>query len=1073
MSRGFTPIAWAVVCLVGIAAAAAWAAGDRSASETSTGDRREADSGASSRSQSPADASFQPPPLDVPEGFSIEPVATPPLVRHPMMIDVDPRGRLFVAESGGVNQKAKKLLKTRPHKILLLEDSDGDGRYDERTVFADDLVLPNGVLWHDGGLYVCSAPFLWRFEDTDGDGVADVKKKIFGKFGFNGMSSAFHGPTLGPGGRLYWCGGQHGWVLGDESAGRKPENGWTSKTPGVFSCRPDGSDPRVRAHGGLANPVEVTFARTGEVFGTVAVYKRVDGRRHDAVLHWVDGGVFNLHPKEAKGLTRTGPPLPPLSLRGQVAPAGLTRYRSTHFGDAYRGDLFVTEFNTHEVHRLSVDRAGATFRTSRDKVFLSSSSHDAHFTDVEEDADGTLLVVDTGGWFRYGCPDSDVAKPDILGAVYRVRRDDGDMRKRPRGNNLSWAEATPERLADRLDDPRFAVRDRTMATLADRGGKAVDALAEVLDDGTARARRHAVWALTRIEGEAARKAVRSALADEAFSVRLAATRSVATRVDSSAVDRLTSLVRNDEPAVRREAATALGRIRDAAAVPALLDALKKGTDRFLEHALIGALIRIDAPKKVAPALEANNAAVRRAALVALDQMDSGELTAETVARSLGARDERLRKAATRIVLRHKGWAGEIVGRFREWLRTADPTDARLSRIRGVVVAFQSRPPVRKAVAAALTDAKTARAVRLHLLAAIGETTLADPPERWVAAIRKLTGSDDREVARHAVRAAASLDAPALDGRMRTVAHDGERPAKIRLAALRALGGRVGKLPSNTFELLTDRLTPATDADRRLDAAEILGKADLTREQKLRLTDAVRSAGPLTLPPLLGAFEETKDPKVGSKLATALTKAPGVSNVRPERLQRILGQFPESTRSAAAGLLQKLRSAKEARKKRLRALQPILDEGDPDRGRDVFFSKKAACSVCHRIGDAGGTIGPNLTNIGSIRSERDLLESIVFPSATIAQGYQPSLLTLKDGPTRFGIVRRRNEKAIHLADPAGNTARIARKRVEKIRPSARSIMPAGLDRVLSEKQLADLVAFLRSTEAGSPTDASAE
>src|SRR5262249_4224030 len=103
--------------------------------------------------------------IRVPEGFLVEQVAAPPLVGHPMMACFDDRGRLFVAESAGVYLKAEELLKERPHRIRLLEDTDGDGRFDRSTVFADRMTMPMGVLWYRGALYTASPPSLWRLED--------------------------------------------------------------------------------------------------------------------------------------------------------------------------------------------------------------------------------------------------------------------------------------------------------------------------------------------------------------------------------------------------------------------------------------------------------------------------------------------------------------------------------------------------------------------------------------------------------------------------------------------------------------------------------------------------------------------------------------------------------------------------------------------------------------------------------------------------------------------------------------------------------------------------------------------
>ena len=119
------------------------------------------------------ESQFEPPPLTVPDGFTIELVAAPPLVKYPMMACFDERGRLFVAETLGKNLDKEGLLKARCRFIRMLEDTDQDGTFDKNTIFADDLVMPEGALWHRGSLYVLSSPYLWRFEDTNDDGVAD------------------------------------------------------------------------------------------------------------------------------------------------------------------------------------------------------------------------------------------------------------------------------------------------------------------------------------------------------------------------------------------------------------------------------------------------------------------------------------------------------------------------------------------------------------------------------------------------------------------------------------------------------------------------------------------------------------------------------------------------------------------------------------------------------------------------------------------------------------------------------------------------------------------------------------
>src|SRR5581483_9628838 len=120
-------------------------------------------------------------------------------------------------------------------------------------------------------------------------------------------------------------------------------------------------------------------------------------------------------------------------------------------------------------------------------------------------ADGSLVVIDTGGWYKLCCPTSQIGKPDVLGAIYRVSRVGARAPRDPRGVGLLWDSMGPAELAKLLDDARPAVRKRAVAALAAQGAPALEALREVLQkSGSVEARVNAVWAATRIEGEPAR-----------------------------------------------------------------------------------------------------------------------------------------------------------------------------------------------------------------------------------------------------------------------------------------------------------------------------------------------------------------------------------------------------------------------------------------------------------------------------------------------------------------------------------------------------------------------------------------
>src|SRR4029078_4261295 len=112
------------------------------------------------------------PALTVPPGFVVEVVAGPPLVNRQIVADFDDQGRLYVADSSGSNDKVDKQLEDRPHRIVRLEDSDGDGRFDKSVVFADRMMFPEGTMWLDGSLYVGAPQSIWKLAQHAGDGDA-------------------------------------------------------------------------------------------------------------------------------------------------------------------------------------------------------------------------------------------------------------------------------------------------------------------------------------------------------------------------------------------------------------------------------------------------------------------------------------------------------------------------------------------------------------------------------------------------------------------------------------------------------------------------------------------------------------------------------------------------------------------------------------------------------------------------------------------------------------------------------------------------------------------------------------
>src|SRR5436190_6522982 len=252
---------------------------------------------------------------------------------------------------------------------------------------------------------------------------------------------------------------------------------------------------------------------------------------------------------------------------------------------------------------------------------------------------------------------------------------------------------------------------------------------------------------------------------------------------------------------------------------------------------------------------------------------------------------------------------------------------------------------------------------------------------------------------------------------------------------------------------------------RNSAVTALARAKLKAEQLLNLTDTVRNAGPLEMTRLLSAFERSTNEAVGLKLLSALKEAKGLSSLRADLLKGLAAKYPESVQQQAQELGVTLNADAAKQGAHVNELLVELKDGDIRRGQVVFNGPKAACSSCHTMGYLGGKVGPDLTSISQARTERDLLESILYPSASFVRSFEPYVIQTKSDETFSGVLKKDAPDEVVLATGPGNEVRIARSDITEMRPGTVSVMPAGLEQQLTKQELADLVAFLKSTKWG--------
>ena len=284
---------------------------------------------------------------------------------------------------------------------------------------------------------------------------------------------------------------------------------------------------------------------------------------------------------------------------------------------------------------------------------------------------------------------------------------------------------------------------------------------------------------------------------------------------------------------------------------------------------------------------------------------------------------------------------------------------------------------------------------------------------------------------------------------------------IRVAALRTLQGKSNRLTEEMFTLLHTILLQGRAPGEATRAAHIIGSSSLSDAQRIQLTAAFANASPVQLREMVRCFSGVKDAEVIDAFVAAVGAAKSFQTLAENELSDIVKHFPTEKLAAANELLDRLKQHEQQKLTRLSELKARISGGDVQRGRMVFFSEKAKCAACHRVGDQGNRVGPDLTTIGANRSADDLLESIVVPSASIVRDYETYSLLTTDGRVVTGLIAKETTSELMIQQANGEQVSIVRDELDAVTTNPVSLMPNGLEAALSETDLADVIAYLKS------------
>jgi putative heme-binding domain-containing protein len=445
-------------------------------------------------------------------------------------------------------------------------------------------------------------------------------------------------------------------------------------------------------------------------------------------------------------------------------------------------------------------------------------------------------------------------------------------------------------------------------------------------------------------------------------------------------------------------------------------------------------------------------------------MDAGDLKPSDVLPWLDKSDPRLRATAEWVLGHHTPWGTELTESFRSQLRSPAISPVKRGALNAQLHLFADSSTTQGFLAELTSDLSMDSSTRIAALEAISGAGLKESPDVWNTAIAAILSepASKPELLTAAVHAAShgQSNSGVAKG-LHSVAVNPGNSTELRLTALETLPP--GELTSNEFDFLKRRLEASSPPNQRSMAAETIAKSKLTEAQKSEIAILVAVASPLELTKLLGTFDAGGSDALGQSLLDSLEKSASARSLVPSQVTSHFSKFSEAIQVSAKRFANSINVDAARQGASLEALLTELKSigGDIRRGQALFNGPKAACSSCHRIGYLGGEVGPELTNIGEARTERDLLESIVYPSASFVRSFEPSVITLNDGDQVNGIIRHESPEELTVATGPGPEIRIKRSNVADTKPGTVSVMPAGLADALTRTELADILTFVKT------------
>lgn len=1033
-----------------------------------------------------------------------------PQFENAASLDVDPKGRVFVTEANrfwlgvpdlrGANEMIrddfklatvedrlamyKKFESHFPEgwfekvadRVIRLEDRDGNGAPDHRTLFSDVFKRKQdgigfSILAENDAVYFTCIPSVWKMTDPDDDGVADTHEEISTGYGVrvSFIGHDLHGIVRGPDGRLYFSVGDRTYNVTDAEG--KKHNG--AGMGAVFRCEDDGSGLEVFATG-LRNPQELafdefgnlfTFDNTGDIGDKARMVYVIEGSdsgwnmAHQSPHHYakvLDWGEFR--PPKAMWVEERMFDLwndvqpqwvyPPASHLGN-GPSGITFLTGDAVPEDLRNNFLMTNYRgdigRSNTLAISYEPKGAGYVAKEVREFVTGVAA----ADVELGNDGRIFFADYGGGWSV----------NTNASVQVLEPKDEELTKAGAETaKLIAGGAEKLSIEELLNHADMRVRLIGQQRMVESSPPGRELNVWVRSNNPLHARLHAVWGLGQLGRTIDEPLVWSSLyiasRDNHPEVRAQAARVIGDLRWKKGRAHLLGLIQDGTPRVRSLAAIALGRVcepGDAEAIEALYSANSAEPDVVLRHSILSALDRIG--------------------------------TAESAVARVGHEDREQRLLAVLFLRRHES-PGLV-----NFLADAD-AQIRREAIRAIYDTSVLDTPAGGTVAELSPDGLP-ESLQRRIIAANYRLGQPENAQRML----ELAADDSlklplREYALHGLTmwpSAIHTD-PVLGHYRPQAVVDGR--SKDELAAALTAGLRRFLSEKHNPKLIALATKLANDIGVALDEETLVKQvqdASLDADVRVATLDSLAQLGKPEHDAIIRQLLEDETPAVQAAAIrqAAARKLEGIEAVALKAVAE--GPIP-AARAAIAGLdpakLKPFWTEREAKLRKelwLDVYEPLLAAGDDEvqawkaaalenpqtltlHGGDIargglVFEGQGGCAQCHRISGSGGVQGPDLTTVAERLSPEKLLESLINPNAEISEGFGMSSATLADGTVLFGRLAKQTEKEIFIIDLEGKQTRVARTEVATLTPPVSAMPPMALTLPLND--LRDLIAYLKT------------